>query len=243
MPRDFVLATVNFGYTDYAFQPIREPAIRFLIVEDDLNARAAIIHAVSAMDDWQLAGEAGTLAAAAPLLLAADYDLLLVDLMLPDGSGHTLISQVRSSSHQPKIVVISVFGDEGNVIESIQRGADGYMLKGGDPRNIAEAVEQVMAGMAPISPAIAGHMLRRIRKQDPRTNRASAKGLLTPREVEILNELAKGLTYRELGEQLCISHHTVNDHLKSIYRKLAVNSRVGAIYQGMRSGYVEVDSE
>ncbi len=134
---------------------------------------------------------------------------------------------MRSSAHQPKIVVISVFGDEGNVIESIQRGADGYMLKGGDAGKIAEAVEQVMAGMAPISPAIAGHMLRRIRRQEPKTGTASAKGVLTPREVEILHELAKGLTYRELGEQLCISHHTVNDHLKSIYRKLAVNSRVG----------------
>ncbi|MGB5346537.1 MAG: response regulator transcription factor, partial [Woeseia sp.] len=178
-----------------------ESAIRFVIVEDDLNARAAIIQAVSALDDWQLAGEAGSLADAAPLL-AGDYDLLLVDLKLPDGSGHSLISQVRSSAHQPKIVVISVFGDEGNVIESIQRGADGYMLKGGDAGKIAEAVEQVMAGMAPISPAIAGHMLRRIRRQEPKTGTASAKGVLTPREVEILHELAKGLTYRELGEQL-----------------------------------------
>ena len=135
-----------------------------------------------------------------------------------------------------------MFGDEASVISALEAGADGYLLK--DATDVAESILQVVQGGAPMSPAIAAHLLRRFRT--PRSAAAPAeasvsRALLAPRELALLECLARGLSYREAAQELTISHHTVADYVKAIYRKLSVNSRGEAVFEAVRTGLIRME--
>lgn len=216
--------------------------IRVLIVEDDPDIAAALAETVQQHAQLALAGIAHDVATA-HVALRRPYDVVLVDLRLPDGHGIEIVREVARSD-TGRCIVISVFGDEANVIAAIEAGADGYLLK--DSHDVADSILAVMRGGAPISPAIAAHLLRRFRTQptQPATPTAAAaantRPPLAPRELELLECLARGLSYREAAEQLSLSHHTVADYVKGIYRKLAVNSRGEAVFEAMQSGLIRI---
>ena len=123
-------------------------------------------------------------------LATKDCDVLLLDLALPDGSGLDLIRELRAQGkHELKIIVISVFGDVKNVVNAIEAGADGYLLKGGEPTETERAIRDVLVGGAPISPAVAGHILARLRAQPTLAPLPSPSiTSLTDKETEILTE-------------------------------------------------------
>jgi DNA-binding NarL/FixJ family response regulator len=216
--------------------------IRVLIVEDDPEIAAALAEIVQQHSQLALAGIAHDVATALAAL-RRPYDVALVDLRLPDGHGIEIVREVAQSD-TGRCIVISVFGDEANVIAAIEAGADGYLLK--DSHDIAGSILEVMRGGAPISPAIAAHLLRRFRTPaapivTAATPTSSAgRPSLAPRELELLECLARGLSYREAAEQLSLSHHTVADYVKGIYRKLAVNSRGEAVFEAMQSGLIRI---
>jgi len=124
-----------------------------------------------------------------------------------------------------------MFGDEKSVVSALEAGADGYILKDAD--HIGDAIVAVAKGHVPLTPSVAAHLLRRLRP-----NPSTVRKQLTPRETEILTCLAKGLSYRDVASMLSISYHTVTDHVKHIYKKLRVNSRSGAVYEGLRTGLI-----
>jgi DNA-binding NarL/FixJ family response regulator len=221
--------------------PSAAAAARIAIVEDDTVLGQALAQTVGQVDGFELVGLAETLRDGLELL-EQRLDVLLVDLALPDGSGLDLITL----AHQKltcKILVISVFGDVRNVVRAIECGADGYLLKGADTLEVATAIRTVLAGGAPISPAVAGHILSRVRgtlspalaEKPPRP-----AVTLTPKEVVILEHLAKGLSFKEVARLEDISHHTVGDHVKAIYRKLAVNSRSEAVFEAVQAGLIRL---
>jgi DNA-binding NarL/FixJ family response regulator len=146
------------------------------------------------------------------------------------------------------VMVITMFGDDGHVIDSIRAGATGYLLKDALPEDIASSILQVRAGGSPISPAIARRVLQSFRVSNkpvngesiPRietTPRASASPL-SERETEILRLVAKGLNFKEVGSILSISPNTVITHVKRIYQKLAVHSRGEAVYEANQLGFL-----
>ncbi len=172
-------------------------------------------------------------------LFTAGVDIMLIDLALPDGSGLDLIAGIRSQTAACRILVISVFADVRNVVRSIEYGADGYLLKGADVGEVATAIRTVLDGGAPISPAVAGHILARVRDQKPSAARSPAFSL-TPKEIGVLDHLAKGLSYKEVARLDGISYHTVAHHVKAIYRKLAVNSRGEAVFEAVQAGLIRL---
>jgi DNA-binding NarL/FixJ family response regulator len=131
-----------------------------------------------------------------------------------------------------------VFADVRSVVRAIEEGADGYLLKEADTPQIAAAIRTVLDGGAPISPAVASHILARVRAEQPR--RPDHTPTLTARETEVLESLASGRSFKEVALQHAISLHTVGDHVKSIYRKLAVNSRGEAVYKAAQSGLIRL---
>jgi DNA-binding NarL/FixJ family response regulator len=135
-------------------------------------------------------------------------------------------------------MVITVFGDEQHVVAAIEAGATGYILKDGSSQYIADSILELVHGGAPISPAIARHLLRRFRELSPPVRAPDAPGL-TGREQEVLGLLVKGFTFAEIGDLLGISAHTVTTHVKHIYAQLAVRSRAEAVYEAMQLGLVE----
>lgn len=208
--------------------------LRVGVIEDDPVLRVGVRQTLAQRREWTLALEAGCLADAAPL---PELDVLLLDLGLPDGSGLGLIAPVSATAC--KVIVFTVMGDETTVLRAIELGAAGYLLKQAEPDEMLAAIDEVMAGGAPLTPSVAAHLLARLRRAE-QASRPAAEGLsaLSEREREVLLALARGYTYGETAELLHISPHTVGDHVKKIYSKLAVRSRAEAVFEAVQAGWL-----
>lgn len=217
------------------------PLIRVAIVEDDAVLRESLEDTIKGIAGLQLIGAVATLREALRLVVQQPQ-LFLVDLSLPDGLGFELIKELRSTAAGCKSIVISVFGDVENVVRAIEFGADGYLLKGAGLAQVAEAIQTVLEGGAPLSPAVASHILRRVRAGARPAPPSKRRIALTKREGELLEGLAKGLTFKELASLHNISAFTVGDHVKAIYRKLEVNSRGEAIFEAAQTGLIRFES-
>ena len=221
-------------------------AIGVLVVEDEAGFLQRFCDAIVADPALRLSGTAATVSGACALIDALSPDVVLVDLGLPDGSGIEVIRHAMATRSTSDVMVITMFGDDGHVIESIRAGATGYLLKDALPQDIASSILQVRAGGSPISPAVARRVLQSFRNSlqtapaaSPapiETTGSSHSHLLSEREREILRLVAKGLNFKEVGHILAISPHTVITHVKRIYQKLAVHSRGEAVYEASQQG-------
>lgn len=215
------------------------PRARVAIVEDDPILREDLARVVTHAEGLEIAGVAETLAAGRALI-EPGLDVLLIDLALPDGNGVELIREARTKLESIKIIVVSIFGDARSVVRAIEAGADGYLLKGAGEQQAEEAIRSVLGGGAPISPAVASHILTRMRERTTSASDATLDAPLTEKETAVLTDLAKGFRYKEVARLHGISPHTVADHVKSIYRKLAVNSRSEAVFEAVQAGLIKL---
>jgi len=229
------------------------PRIRVAIVEDDARFCATLVRAIEKASDMLLIACVGTLADGMQLLAHPAADVMLVDLGLPDGSGIALIHAARERWPDCEIMVSTVFGDEANVIQSIEAGAKGYLLKEGTPQRMVEEIRSLRAGCSPISPRIARHVLTRLVSgsraapaipQTPSPSPApsspsSQNGhALSAREREVLDWITKGFTYDEIAHKMEISRHTVLTFVRRIYVKFEVCSKIEAINKARSQGLV-----
>lgn len=214
-------------------------SLKVFLVEDDFRVASSVLEGLAATQHIVGVGYAQTLSQARAALRQVTPDVLIVDLQLPDGNGADLIREARACRLARAILVFSVFGDEARVIGAIEAGADGYILKGCTDAELIEALERAGKGESPISPAIARHMLKRLRTgESPALPAESADDVLSQREVEVLKLVAHGFIPDEIGERLCISPHTVRTHIRHIYEKLRVSRRGQAVFEGQRRGYL-----
>lgn len=210
---------------------------RLLIVEDDRLLLEQLMRATTGSAGWSVL-PAGSIAAARAQLNQKKFDAVFLDLGLPDGDGVSLIAELRRANPACEILVITVFADEKRVIRSLAAGASGYILKSDLTEYAHRLVSIIEAGGSPVSPAIARSLINRFRPSH--TEVVNSSGTLSQRESEVLNLCAKGLRYTEIGEVLGVSTHTVNTHLKSVYRKLMVHSRGEAVFEARRYGLIDV---
>ena len=216
--------------------------LRVFIVEDDGPTREYFAASVLRSERLVLAGSAGTVAEALAWLDAPGQaiDILLTDLGLPDGSGLDVIRHVARVHPRCECLVISVFGDDENVLASIEAGALGYIHKDSTPEDIAATILEMREGGSPISPMIARRVLSRLvgRAQPPAAAPAAPqeRSPLSPREQQVLELIARGFSYAEIARLQAVSVHTVQTHIKNLYRKLAVNSRSEAVFEAAQMG-------
>jgi DNA-binding NarL/FixJ family response regulator len=219
--------------------------ITVLLVEDDTPTCGRLRDALAGAGDFEVM-TAATLAEARAALAARCPRVLLTDLQLPDGHGVELIRETRQASPDTEIMVISILGDEQSVISAIMVGATGYLLKDAFPTDIAATVRDLVAGHSPISASIARFIVRRTQgaPEGRAPERAISPALntakLTPREIDILWGIAKGFSYAEIAEHLGLSRQTVPGHIKSIYRKLEVNTRGEAVFEALQQGLIRL---
>jgi DNA-binding NarL/FixJ family response regulator len=207
-----------------------------LIVEDDRLLRDSLVSETRTMSpDWEVLS-ADSVAAAQDLIQARTLDAVFLDLGLPDGDGVQLIRLLRARQPQCEVLVITVFADEQRVINSLEAGASGYILKADLPDFAHRLISTIEAGGSPVSPAIARRLIERLQPASNSMHRQDGIEPLSNREAQILSLCAKGLRYAEIASVLGLSVHTVNAHLKSVYRKLMVNSRAEAVYEARRNG-------
>jgi DNA-binding NarL/FixJ family response regulator len=206
-----------------------------LIVEDDLRFRDAFTRAISFADDMTLVGSAADFASGFKQLEKRP-DVLLVDLQLPDGNGIDLIREVSRSLPNCDVMVVTIFGDERHVLDSIEAGATGYLLKDLPANELVEQIRVLRAGGSPISPVIARQLLTRFSSDKaPRgTLEAEVVAPLSDQEIKVLTLSAKGFSYDEIAKLMEVSRHTVQTYVKRSYRKLQVNSKVEALSEARR---------
>lgn len=221
-----------------------------LIVDDDANVRVRLAHILGRLGvGIDAIRHAADIAAAKRELETRPFALVLIDIGLPDGSGIALIEWMHRC--EPAIaataVVISSFATQDLIVQALHAGATGYLLKEREDAEIIASLRSIERGGAPIDPFVAKHILRLVASAPaaakPEANEtASAKAganpfaPLTRREEEILQLVAQGLISREIAEQLSRSTLTIEGHIKSIFRKLHVNTRTQAIYQARSLG-------
>lgn len=209
------------------------------IVEDEPETRAALVARLAAVNGYQILWQAANLAQARSALRQAQPEVLIVDLGLPDGSGLDLIAQARSLSAEIAILVLTVFGDEHKLIRAIEHGARGYLLKDEPAIGLVDAIDQLRAGGAPISPAIARHLVARMVHAEPTVALPRTEALLTARETEVLKLSAKGYNHGEVARLLELSPNTVASYTRKIYEKLEVRSRTEAVFEASRLGLLQ----
>lgn len=226
--------------------------MRLFIVEDDPYWQQAIQAIVEHRPGYEIVASCGNLAQALRAVQTAVFDLMIVDLGLPDGSGIDVIRAARRHRPEADILVATVFADEGNVVAAIYAGATGYLLKDSAPDQWVAAIDELRAGNSPIDPKIARHILGAVQrgrgtvqlsgKHQTPSSSGGAETVdpddpkLTAREMEVLQLVAKGFTLVEVARFLELSPHTTRGHAKAIYRKLEVSSRGEAVFEATTMG-------
>lgn len=205
---------------------------RVLLVEDDPTIQKEIIGLIEGHPELTLFAVAGSLSDARHFLME-DYDLLVTDKQLPDGSGVDLIDELNRAEHSKRTMMMTVFEDEQSVFDAIDAGVDGYFVKQ-DP-NLIDAMYSLANDGHPFSPSVGQHFIKRLKRNVERDVELSV------RETGTLQALADGLKYHEIAERLSVSKHTVPDYIKTLYRKLGVHDRSSAVYVGIQKGLIRAN--
>lgn len=214
------------------------------IVEDDAGYRGRIASVINADAQLDLVASAVDYAQAVAFLEQGIVpQVMLVDLGLPDRSGLDLIREVQQRGLSTEVMVLTVFADERHVVSAIEAGATGYLLKDETPELIIDSIVQLVRGGSPISPAIARYIIKSMHfRSEGKEVQKQAITSLTPKELEILELIAKGYIAPEIATVLGAAHNTVLSHVKHIYRKLAVHNRTEAIYEAMQQGLISMQT-
>jgi DNA-binding NarL/FixJ family response regulator len=167
---------------------------------------------------------------------AQKFELALIDLGLPDGSGVDVVSALRESQPDAQSVIVTIHDDDDHLFPALQAGAYGYILKEQSRELITEQLQRISQGEPPLSPSIARKVIAYFAAQAKPQANALPHVQLTERESEVLLRVAKGFTLPEIGVQLGLSRHTIADYVKQIYRKLNVSSRAEAALEAQRLG-------
>lgn len=229
-----------------------------LIVEDDPVTREFFARCVQSCAELSLVDAVATIqqACAALDVHGGRIDVLLTDLGLPDGSGLDVIRYALQCNPTIEPLVVSMFGDDENVLSAIEAGALGYIHKDSTPEDVAQVILDMRAGASPISPMIARRVLAKYRVRATNVPQAkentAPKGtermvqgavgpeqVLTPREQQVLALIARGFSYAEIARLEDLSVHTVQTHIKRLYAKLSVHSKTEAIYEASRMGLLQ----
>ena len=195
------------------------------IVEDLRDIREGLISIISGYADFNLLGAFETADAAFIALPKLKPEVVIMDINLPGMSGVECVRQLKTTMPHMLFMMFTVFESSEQVFEALEAGASGYLLKRSSPAKIIEAVIELKDGGAPMSTEIARKVVASFQK--PTLSKET--DVLTNREKEILDQLAKGLLYKEIGANLNISTGTVRQHIHNIYEKLHVQNRTEAL--------------
>ena len=220
---------------------------QILLLEDLPEIRAWLRTLVLQVFPGSTVTEAARVHDALQQVGAQRFDLAMIDLGLPDGSGVKVVQALRDNQPDAQSVVVTIHDDDDHLFPALQAGAYGYLLKEQPREQLMEHLQRISQGEPPLSPSIARRMISYFSAQANRPGAQQAVSTqdslmpnvqLTEREREVLLRVAKGFTLPEIGVQLGLSRHTIADYVKQIYRKLNVSSRAEAALEAQRLGLV-----
>jgi two-component system, NarL family, response regulator YdfI len=213
---------------------------RVLIADDHLIVREGLRLILEGAEDFLVVGEAADGAEAVRQVAALAPDVVLMDLRMPGMDGLEALRHIGAEFPGVAVVVLTTFNEDDLVLRALAGGARGYLLKDSGRETLLDAVRAAARGETLLGPSV---LARALGKQaagagrDPTARRA--EGTLSAREVEVLGAVARGLRNKEIADRLSITERTVKAHLASIFNKLAVESRAGAVSAGIREGFID----
>jgi DNA-binding NarL/FixJ family response regulator len=200
--------------------------VRLLVVDDHPVVRDGIVGMVSSDPEVEVVGQGSDGAEAVAMARALLPDVVLMDLRMPRVDGVAAIRELVALGIPSRVVVLTTYDSESDVLPAIEAGATGYLLKDAPRDELLRAVHAAASGQPVLAPSVTARLVERVR----------APELLTPRELEVLALVADGATNRAVGARLHVSEATVKTHLLSIYTKLDVGDRAAAVAAGFRRG-------
>ncbi|HSK12162.1 MAG TPA: response regulator transcription factor [Phnomibacter sp.] len=206
-------------------------AIRVFVYDDNGGRQEALKMLIANTPDLEFAGARENCATVEEDMRRFEPDVVLMDIDMPMVNGIEGLKRIKTISPSIFIIMQTVFENDEKIFEAIRSGADGYFLKKTPPDKLIDGIRDVLDGGAPMTPLVARKVLGMFQQQPnhSRQNRFD----LTTREIEILNMLTKGLSYKMIADAQKITYHTVNGHLKKIYEKLQVHSATEAVAKAL----------
>ena len=207
----------------------KEPQIRILSVDDHPLLREGLAAMIDSQSDMVLVAQASNAQEAIQQFRKHQPDITLMDLRLPDQSGIDAMVAVRAEFPEARVIVLTTFEGDVEIQRALQAGARGYILKSMPAKELMEAIRQVHLGKKLIPPQVAAHLAEHLGDE-----------ALTEREIDVLNQVAKGNRNRDIAQKLSITEETVKVHIKHIMDKLGANDRTQAVSIGLRRGIIEL---
>jgi DNA-binding NarL/FixJ family response regulator len=217
--------------------------LRVLLVDDHALFRKGIASLLSGRQDLTVVGEAEDGIDAVRIAQQTMPDIILMDVNMPNRDGLETTKIIRREMPHVQIVMLTVSDDDDDLFEAIKNGAKGYLLKDLEPQQLYKMLDGIRQGEAAISGAMASKILQEFRRPEQGQTQSSRQvDELTPREIEVLEQVVTGATNKEIGQTLNITENTVKIHLRNILEKLQVQNRIQAAVQAVRDGLVEDES-
>jgi DNA-binding NarL/FixJ family response regulator len=208
--------------------------IRLLLADDHFVVRSGLRAMLESDPDIEIVGEAATGSEAIELVGQILPDLVLMDLRMPDGDGVEATKRLRELHPDTEVLVLTTYDTDADILRAIEAGATGYLLKDATRDELLRATRLAAAGETALAPSVASRLVDRVR--DP------GAGALSPRELQILELVAKGLTNREIGARLYISEATVKTHMIHVFSKLGVEDRTHAVSEAVTRGIIRLEA-
>jgi DNA-binding NarL/FixJ family response regulator len=206
--------------------------IRLLIADDHPVVRDGLRAMLATQPDMELVGEAATGTEAVTQARALRPDVVLMDLQMPDLDGPGAIATLREQAPEVRVLVLTTYGTDADITRAVDAGATGYLLKDAPREQLFGAIRAAARGESVLSPSVATRVLGRMR--------APAEEALSPRELEILQAVARGLSNKDIGRQLYVSEATVKTHLLRVFSKLGVDDRTAAVTVALERGIIRL---
>jgi DNA-binding NarL/FixJ family response regulator len=206
--------------------------IRLLIADDHPVVRDGLRAMLATQPDMELVGEAATGTQAVAQARALRPDVVLMDLQMPDLDGPGAIATLREQAPEVRVLVLTTYGTDADITRAVDAGATGYLLKDAPREQLFGAIRAAARGESVLSPSVATRVLGRMR--------APAEEALSPRELEILQTVARGLSNKDIGRQLYVSEATVKTHLLRVFSKLGVDDRTAAVTVALERGIIRL---
>jgi DNA-binding NarL/FixJ family response regulator len=206
--------------------------IRLLIADDHPVVRDGLRAMLATQPDMELVGEAATGTEAVTRARAMRPDVVLMDLQMPGLDGPGAIATLREQAPEVRVLVLTTYGTDADITRAVDAGATGYLLKDAPREQLFSAIRSAARGESVLSPSVATRVLGRMR--------APAEEALSPRELEILQAVARGLSNKDIGRQLYVSEATVKTHLLRIFSKLRVDDRTAAVTVALARGIIRL---
>jgi NarL family two-component system response regulator LiaR len=215
--------------------------VRILIADDHAFVREGTRRILEQEPDLEVVAEAGDGEEAVKLATELKPDVAIIDVAMPKLDGIEATRQIKTLSPAVAVLVLSAYDDDQFIFGLLEAGAAGYLLKSVRGREIVDAIRAVDAGESVLHPSVARKVLSRFANVSGKMQRKKPLEILTDREMEVLKMVTKGLSNKDIAQELCLSVRTVQGHLANIFNKLRVSSRTEAVVHALREGWMTLD--